>query len=138
MQQGRVAFGKMEAVTFGQPMEEAIAREVERIGAERVFLMVSGTLNRETGEIEKLRRALGNKVAGEFDRMAPHTPRGDVIKAAAAAREAKADLIVTFGGGSLTDGAKAVSLCLSNGIDTPEGMDRLRDAPDTLTAPTVR
>lgn len=138
MQQGRVAFGKMEAVTFGQPMEEAIAREVERIGAERVFLMVSGTLNRETGEIEKLRRALGNKVAGEFDRMAPHTPRGDVIKAAAAAREAKADLIVTFGGGSLTDGAKAVSLCLANNIDTPEGMDRLRDAPDTLTAPTVR
>lgn len=138
MQTGRVAFGKMDAVTFGTPMEEAIAREVERIGAERVFLMVSGTLNRETGEIEKLRRALGNKVVGEFDQMAPHTPRGDVIKAAAGAREAKADLIVTFGGGSLTDGAKAVSLCLANDIDTPEGMDRLRDAPDTLNAPTVR
>ncbi len=138
MQTGRVAFGKMDAVTFGTPMEEAIAREVERIGAERVFLMVSGTLNRETGEIEKLRRALGNKVVGEFDQMAPHTPRGDVIKAAVGAREAKADLIVTFGGGSLTDGAKAVSLCLANDIDTPEGMDRLRDAPDTLNAPTVR
>ncbi len=138
MQQGRVAFGNMDAVTFGTPMEEAIAHEVERIGAERVFLMVSGTLNRETGEIEKPRRALGNKVVGEFDKMAPHTPRGDVIKAAAMAREAKADLIVTFGGGSLTDGAKAVSLCLANDIDTPEGMDRLRDGPDTLTAPTVR
>lgn len=138
MQQGRVAFGKMEAVTFGTLMEEAIAREVERIGAERVFLMVSGTLNRETEEIVRLRRALGNKVAGEFDQMAPHTPRGDVIKATQLAREAKADLIVTFGGGSLTDGAKAVSLCLSNDIDTAEGMDQLRDAPDTLTAPTVR
>lgn len=138
MQSGRVAFGKMDAVTFGTPMEEAIAHEVERIGAERVFLMVSGTLNRETGEIEKLRRALGNKVVGEFDQMAPHTPRGDVIKAAAGAREARADLIVTFGGGSLTDGAKAVSLCLANDITTPEGMDRLRDAPDTLKSPTVR
>ena len=138
MQQGRVAFGKMDAVTFGTPMEEAIAKEVDRIGAERVFLMVSGTLNRKTGEIEKLRRALGNKVVGEFDKMAPHTPRGDVIKAAAGAREAKADLIVTFGGGSLTDGAKAVSLCLANDITTAEGMDRLRDAPDTLAAPTVR
>lgn len=138
MQQGRVAFGKMDAVTFGTPMEEAIAKEVDRIGAERVFLMVSGTLNRKTGEIEKLRRALGNKVVGEFDKMAPHTPRGDVIKAAAGAREAKADLIVTFGGGSLTDGAKAVSLCLANDITTAQGMDRLRDAPDTLAAPTVR
>ena len=138
MQSGRVAFGNMDAVTFGTPMEDAIAREVERIGAERVFLMVSGTLNRETGEIEKLRRALGNKVVGEFDQMAPHTPRGDVIMAAAGAREARADLIVTFGGGSLTDGAKAVSLCLANDITTPEGMDQLRDAPDTLNAPTVR
>ena len=105
MQSGRVAFGRMDAVSFGKPMDQAIAEEVERIGAQRVFLMVSGTLNRETDEIEKLRRALGNKVVGEFDKMAPHTPRGDVIKAAAMARESNADLIVTFGGGSLTDGA---------------------------------
>ncbi len=116
MQSGRVAFGRMEAVTFGMPAAEAIAAEVSRTDAERVFLMVSGTLNRETEEIAKLRRALGNKVAGEFDRMAPHTPRASVIAATDAAREAKADLIVTFGGGSVTDGAKAVALCLANGL----------------------
>ncbi len=146
MQSGRVAFGRMDAVSFGKPMDQAIAEEVERIGAQRVFLMVSGTLNRETDEIEKLRRALGNKVVGEFDKMAPHTPRGDVIKAAAMARESNADLIVTFGGGSLTDGAKAVSLCLANDITTPEGMDALRSvvgpdgsiSPPPLKAPTVR
>jgi maleylacetate reductase len=142
MQSGRVAFGRMDAVSFGKPMDQAIAEEVSRIGAERVFLMVSGTLNRETDEIEKLRRALGNKVVGEFDRMRPHTPRGDVIAASAMAREAKADLIVTFGGGSLTDGAKAVSLCLANDITTAEGMDALRTRPDgsqpDVKPPTVR
>ncbi len=142
MQSGRVAFGRMDAVSFGKPMDQAIAEEVQRIGAERVFLMVSGTLNRETDEIEKLRRALGNKVVGEFDKMRPHTPRGDVIAAAAMAREAKADLIVTFGGGSLTDGAKAVSLCLANDITTPEGMDILRSNADgslpDVKPPTVR
>ncbi|MGY9057568.1 MAG: iron-containing alcohol dehydrogenase [Alphaproteobacteria bacterium] len=146
MQTGRVAFGRMVAVSFGTPMEEAIVREVASTGAERVFLMVSGTLNRETDQIEKLRRALGNKVAGVFDKMAPHTPRGDVIAATAAAREAKADLIVTFGGGSITDAAKAISLCLANDITTPEGMDVLRSVvgPDgaltapPLTAPTVK
>ena len=142
MQSGRVAFGRMDAVSFGKPMDQAIAEEVSRISAERVFLMVSGTLNRETDEIEKLRRALGNKVVGEFDRMRPHTPRGDVIAAAKMAREAKADLIVTFGGGSLTDGAKAVSLCLANDITTPEGMDMLRARPDgslpDVKPPTVR
>ena len=134
---GRVAFGKMESVTFGKPFAEAVAAEVESRGAERVFLMVSGTLNRETGEIAKLRRAFGNKVAGEFDRMAPHTPRRDVLAAADAAREAGADLIVTFGGGSITDGAKAVALCLANDIREPDRIDMLRPVagPDGALGP---
>ena len=137
MQLGRVAFGRMEAVTFGMPAAEAIAAEVSRTDAERVFLMVSGTLNRETDEIANLRRALGNKVAGEFDRMAPHTPRASVIAATDAAREAKADLIVTFGGGSVTDGAKAVALCLANDIREPDKLDMLRAVvgPDGTAGP---
>jgi len=137
VQTGRVAFGRMESVTFGKPMAEAIASEVANTGAERVFLMVSGTLNRETDEIAQLRRALGNKVVGEFDKMAPHTPRGDVIAATAAAREANADLIVTFGGGSITDGAKAVALCLANDIREPGQMDMLRAVvgPDGVSRP---
>ena len=48
--------------------------------------------------------------------MPAHSPRSAVIAAAAQAREAKADLIVTLGGGSITDGAKAVQLCLANDI----------------------
>ena len=55
--------------------------------------MVSGTLNRETDEIEKLRRALGNKCVGTFDRMPAHSPRSAVVAAAEQAREARADLI---------------------------------------------
>ena len=134
---GRVAFGGMESVTFGRPLGEAVAAEVALAGAERVFLMVSGSLNRDTDEIEKLRRALGNKVVGVFDQMTPHTPRSDVIAATEAAREAKADLIVTFGGGSITDGAKAVALCLANDITEPDQMDMLRavSAPDGSVGP---
>ena len=61
-----------------------------------------------------------------FDRMPPHTPRRAVIAAAAAAREAGADLLVTIGGGSVTDGGKAVQLCLANDIRTPEALDGFR------------
>ena len=50
-QTGRIAFGNMEAVTFGRPAAEAVAEEVRRCEAEHVFLMVSGTLNRATDEI---------------------------------------------------------------------------------------
>lgn len=126
MNQGRVAFGRMEAVVFGRPAAEAAAEEVERLGAERVFLMVSGTLAARTDEIDRLKAALGHRVAGTFDTMSPHTPRGDVLAAVDAAKAARTDLILTFGGGSLTDAAKAVRMCLANGIDTVDGMDALR------------
>ena len=87
----------------------------------RAFLMVSGTLNRETDEIEKIRqRAWVRAASATFDAMPPHTPREAVIAAAEQARAANADLIVTMGGGSITDGAKAVQLCLANDISTVE------------------
>ena len=41
-----------------------------------------------------------------------------------AAQDAGADLIATFGGGSITDAAKAVQLCLANDVSTvyePDG-----------------
>ena len=136
-QAGRVVFGNMEAVTFGRSAAEALAEEARRCEAERVFLMTSGTLNRETDEIAKVRRALGNRYAGLFDHMPPHTPRHAVIEAAAMARDAKADLIATVGGGSVTDGAKAVQLCLANDIRTPEALDQCRARPDG-TMPDLR
>src|SRR5690349_13295052 len=105
--QGRVVFSKMDEVVFGRPAAEAVAELARRAGAGRVFLMVSGTLNRETEEIARIRAALGNTVAAVFDRMPAHTPRRAVIEATEMAREAGAELIVTVGGGSITDGAKA-------------------------------
>jgi maleylacetate reductase len=146
LQSGRVAFGAMEAVVFGRQAAETLAEEARRRDARRVFLMVSGTLNRTTDEIAKVQRALGNRFAGLFDRMPPHTPRRAVIEATAMAREMQADLIATIGGGSITDGAKAVQLCLANGITDAEAIDGLRPVtgsdgvpgpPPDMKPPTV-
>src|SRR5450755_1729046 len=134
---GRVVFTKMEEVHYGKPAAQSLAELVKAHGAERVFLMVSGTLNRETDEVDKVRRALGNKCVGTFDRMPAHTPRAAVIAAAEQARAAGADLIVTLGGGSITDAAKAVQLCLANDIRDAGALDRIK-APHPITPPTVR
>ena len=146
VQTGQVVFSQMDEVVFGKPAAETIAEISQRWGATRVFLMVSKTLNHKTDEIEKVRRALGNKCVGTYDGMPPHTPRNAVIAAAEMARAANADLIVTIGGGSITDGAKAVALCLANDVRTPEGMDALRwtkaadgtMVPPPMKTPTVR
>jgi maleylacetate reductase len=146
LQSGRVVFGAMDEVVFGTSAAEAVAGQVQRLGATRVFLMVSNSLNRNTDEIDRVRRGLGNRCAGTFDRMPPHTPRSAVIEAAEAARAAQADVIVTIGGGSITDGAKAVQMCLANAIRSPEAIDRLRPVkgadgtfgPPPMNPPTVR
>ena len=134
---GRVVFGEMDEVVFGRPATEVVAEEALRYQAERVFVMASGTLNRTTDEVVKIRRALGNRFAGLFNQMPPHTPRRAVIEAAAMAREAGAYLIVTIGGGSVTDGAKAVQLCLANDIRTAEALDQYRPVkgPDSTLGP---
>ncbi|WP_338829535.1 iron-containing alcohol dehydrogenase [Bradyrhizobium sp. 27S5] len=126
MHRGRVVFGAMDEVVFGRPAAEAIVEQLDRLGAQRAFLMVSGTLNRETDEIEKVRQTLGGRCVGTFDKMPAHTPRAAVIAATEQARDAKADLIVTIGGGSITDGAKAVQLCLANNVTTSDGIEAIR------------
>ena len=134
---GRVVFTDMEEVHYGKPAARSVAELVKAHGAARVFLMVSGTLNRETDEVEKVRLALGNKCVGTFAKMPAHSPRSAIIAATTQAREARADLIVTLGGGSITDGAKAVQLCLANDVRTVEDMDRIRGTAE-LKPPTVR
>jgi maleylacetate reductase len=138
---GRVVFGAMDEVVFGRHAAEAVVEQLDRLGAKRAFLMVSGTLNRETGEIENVRKAMGARCVGIFDKMPAHTPRAAVVAAANQAREARADLIVTVGGGSITDGAKAVQLCLANDVSTIEGIDEIRvrgGEEPPLKAPAVR
>jgi len=138
---GRVVFGAMEEVVFGRPAAEAVPAQLDRLGLNRAFLMVSGTLHRNTDEIHKIRESLGRRAVGTFDAMPSHTPREAVIAATEQARAANADLIVTVGGGSITDGAKAVQLCLANDVRSVEDIDRIRAvkgvAPE-MTPPKVR
>ena len=141
MHKGRVVFGAMDEVVFGEPAAEAIAAQMDRIAARRAFLMVSGTLQRETDEVAKIQSKLAARCAGIFDAMPQHTPREAVIAASEAARAAQADIIVTIGGGSITDGAKAVQLCLANDIRSADDVDKIRAAKGAvpqINAPRVR
>src|SRR3984893_4794884 len=124
MLSGVYRFPAMESVGFGKPFAEALATEVDRVEARAVFVLASGTLARETDTVDRLLGMLGNRLAGGCAKIGAHTPRTDVVAAANAAREAGADLIVTLGGGSVTDAAKMVALCLGNGVTNPEQLDR--------------
>jgi maleylacetate reductase len=126
MMHGIHRYPPMDRVVYGIPLDQALSDEVGRLDARAVYVMASGTLNRETDVIDTVRRVLGNRLAGVCAKIAAHTPRTDVVAAANEARAAKADLIVTVGGGSVTDAAKMVGMCLGNDVSAPDDLDRFR------------
>ena len=131
----------MDRVIYSQPFAEALAAERARLGAARVFLMAGGTLARETNLVQAARDALGNHLAGVWTDMPPHTPRNAVVAAANAAQAAGADLLVTLGGGSVTDAAKMVGMCLANDVRDARALDAFRATTRqdgvTVRPPTV-
>jgi maleylacetate reductase len=93
--------------------------------------------------VSELGKALGGRFAGLWDQIGVHTPRTNVVAAANAARAAGVDLIVTIGGGSITDGGKMVQLCLANNVETTDQLDGYRSMAGKpneteVKAPTVR
>lgn len=119
-------FTETERVSMGVPAGEAIADQAARLDARKVFLLVSETLRTQTDVIKTIENALGERHGATFSGIAPHAPRSDVLKATNAAREAGTDLIVSIGGGSVTDSAKLIALMLRHNVTSVEGFEPLR------------
>ena len=79
----------IDRVVYGKPAAETLVSEAARLGAKRVFLVVSRTLDHETTWVHEMRTVLGARYAGSFDGMPSHTPRQSVLEATAKARDAE-------------------------------------------------
>ncbi len=135
-----------ERIVFGRPAGEAVVAEAERIGARRVFVTSTRSLaQKEMGPLQRVEKALGARHVGTYATIRSHSPREDVVAGAAQAREAKADLLVAVGGGSVIDATKAMLLCLWAGLDSPQamepycvGFDRSKSSELRLPADPIR
>ena len=110
----RCAFADRERplLSYGIPFPASAKRHVTRtFNAARVYIICSGSLARNTDSLQQLKTALGeDRVAGVRVGMKSHTLWSEVVEIVQDARRVAADLIITLGAGSLTDGAKIVAL----------------------------
>lgn len=106
-------------VSYGRPFDETCAHHVENtFDAKRAYVIASASLSKNTNEVDKLKKALGDRLAGVWIGIAPHTPWDEVVAATKDALEKQADCLITIGGGSLVDGAKAMLIFMANNTVT--------------------
>ncbi|MBN9087495.1 MAG: iron-containing alcohol dehydrogenase [Reyranella sp.] len=115
----------IERVVYGRPAGAAVRAEAERLGAKRVFVTTTKSVA-QSALLADVIKELGDRYAGIYAGITAHSPRPCVVEGAQRAREAKADLIVTVGGGSAIDATKVMLIALWQNVATIEALDPYR------------
>ncbi len=93
-----------------------VAREMERIGAKRAFIVCSETVAETTDLLPRVRDVLGaGHVAGIFAKAKRESPVPLVEAGVNMARAAQPDVVVAVGGGSAVVTARAITILLGEG-----------------------
>jgi maleylacetate reductase len=98
-------------------LAERLEQELAERNARRVFVVSTRSVasHPELGGL--LDRLLGSRRVGEVATIGQHAPASAVAQASQAAREAHPDVLISFGGGSPIDAAKAVAFALATALD---------------------
>jgi len=110
--QGEYTFLPQEHILFGAGSSARLADEVKRLGGTRVVIITGRSLATKTEVIQTITRVLGPLYVATFHEIGQHAPKSGIDKALELVRSQKVDLLVSVGGGSPIDAAKAVSYFL--------------------------
>ncbi len=107
---------------------ESLGRELDRVGATRVLLVTTRSVANDPHLGPAVEAILGGRHAARFAAVPQHAPVRAVVEATEAARAARVDALVSIGGGSPIDAAKAVAFSLATGLDlaAPDAPARAR------------
>ncbi|OGM39648.1 hypothetical protein ABOM_011453 [Aspergillus bombycis] len=114
-------------VTWNIPYDEACDNHISRtLGCSRPFLIISRSMSSTTDAVDRISKALSSAhIAGIHRGMKPHTWYSEVLEISKEIEQSGADSVITIGGGSIIDGAKAAVFAVSNEVDTMQTMDDL-------------
>ena len=108
------AAGYLWRLTCGrQAIEQGLKEAVDRARAKRAFVVCSASVNRRTDTVRRIEAALGGQYAGVYDGIEKDSTYASVRAAKEAATEAKADLLIAVGGGSVIVATRAVAIFMA-------------------------
>ncbi len=98
-------------------VERSLEAELDRLGARRLFVVTTRSVDAHPDLGASLRKRLGDRVVGWYPAIGQHAPIQAVVDAVERARAAQPDALLSFGGGSPVDATKAVAFSLATGLD---------------------
>ncbi len=119
-------------VVFGARSLAELPSELDALKVARVLVVTDRVLADKTDLVERVKKALGRRLAGVFSDVTPDSSVGLVDRGAASAKELGADGIVSIGGGSSIDTAKGIAI-----VHTLGGSLRDHQGFQGLSAPTT-
>ena len=122
MLKGQVQYPRADRLIFGPGCAQDLLQDVlKQLESQRAFLLTTSSLA-HSELLQSLRKVLAPYLVGEFTGSRAHAPKEAVLDAARQARQAKVDVLVSFGGSSVVDLTKGVALVLAEG----EELDRMQ------------
>jgi alcohol dehydrogenase class IV len=91
--------------------------EIDRTGCKRAFVISGHTVATKTDLLVRIEDEIGPLFAGAYTAMGKDSTWLAVEKATAAARDAKADLLIAVGGGSVIQGVRVAAIFLAEDGD---------------------
>ena len=110
----RFVYRNPTRVVFGVGSVSGVALEVESLGGTRALIVTDEGLTK-TDLPERVKSALGDRCVGVFGDVKPDSGFNVVQRGVEVAQELGADILVSVGGGSSMDTAKAMSIVIKGG-----------------------
>jgi alcohol dehydrogenase len=116
---GEYSYLPIERVHFGLGSISQLAEELDRIRSHRPFVITGQTIADKTRLVETVEKASGRKLVGVFSGIKQHAPISSIKRAISEAQSARADSLISLGGGSPIDSTKIVVKELSENFTKP-------------------
>lgn len=128
--------GYAQQIVFGANSVRRLPELLRAVGARRVMLVTTAG-RAGSDDAARVRAAIGSALASEFSEVESHVPAPIVQRAVHQAQREGADAVVSFGGGSCADAAKAVCFFIEQQAGTPGASYADRPALPHVSIPTT-
>ena len=123
-------------IIFSPDAISGICDSLDQVGAARAMVFCGPSILRGSDVVQRVQDALGERCAGIFSGVAPHSPVDILEEAVAVARDLQPVALISVGGGSTHDTTKGVAILLAEGGDIHDYEIHF-EPPDRVTIPDL-